>query len=221
MVLCKKCDRFTSFCGRSDSSEPRCEVHINSGLPEDSTDYRCQVAGCASITFMFDPELKAYVCSSHCQLTPSQFLNLNVDFQSSCNLPFSAITSGGTGSSDVSSDSSFCEPSCEEYSESSDDDSLLVTPSANVTTWNRILDGNPSHGLSDNLGRKRKKRNSQTSGSGKRKVSRSNKTDPKRVKVKARLEDYPNEPFQDVLGIKSCSIILFIIFHRAFVVQLL
>ena len=102
MVLCKKCDRFTSFCGRSDSSEPRCEVHINSGLPEDSTDYRCQVAGCASITFMFDPELKAYVCSSHCQLTPSQFLNLNVDFQSSCNLPFSAITSGGTGSSDVS-----------------------------------------------------------------------------------------------------------------------
>ena len=152
MVLCKKCDRFTSFCGRSDSSEPRCEVHINSGLPEDSTDYRCQVAGCASITFMFDPELKAYVCSSHCQLTPSQFLNLNVDFQSSCNLPFSAITSGGTGSSDVSSDSSFCEPSCEEYSESSDDDSLLVTPSANVTTWNRILDGNPSH----NLGRKRK-----------------------------------------------------------------
>ena len=106
MVLCKKCDRFTSFCGRSDSSEPRCEVHINSGLPDDSTDYRCQVAGCASITFMFDPELKAYVCSSHCQLTPSQFLNLNVDFQSSCNLPFSAITSGGTGSSDVSSDSS-------------------------------------------------------------------------------------------------------------------
>ena len=82
----------------------------------------------------------------------------------------------------------------------------METPSTNITTWSRILDGDPSHGLSDTLGRKRRRRTSSTSEvSGKRKVSKVNTTDPKRVKVKTRLEEYPNEPFQDVLGRLWCS----------------
>ena len=216
-VLFRKCNRITSFCGRSDSSGPRCEMHINSGLDENSTDFRCQVAGCAEVIFTFDSDMNAHLCSAHSNLSKREFMKLNKEFHAASKIQNKVHNVKASGSilavnlpsdHDNNSDSSFIDLSNDDDSdlESSDGDSPMETPSTNITTWSRILDGNPSHGLSDNLGRKRKRRTSSTSEvSGKRKVSKVNTTDPKRVKVKTRLEEYPNEPFQDVLGRLWCS----------------
>ena len=96
----------------------------------------------------------------------------------------------------------------EEEISSDDDEANPTTPTEDALTWNRILNGTSSHGLSDTLGRKRKLRPPPSGGNGKRKISKYNKTDPKSVSAKVRRTEYPREPFEVITGrlwCKCCS----------------
>lgn len=183
---------------------PRCELHINSGLNETCNDFRCQFKDCFQQIFIFDPELEMYLCGLHADATLADFNQHGSRYRSPLP-PSPPFKSRDQPSADHSgSDSDFVAPedvddSSEDDEMSDDEDPATATPSQ-ASVWSRLLDGNQTDSLADSLGRTRKRRAPPSGGQGKKKVSNTNKTDPRSVTTKLRLAEFPNEPFEDVLG---------------------